>query len=141
MSTSGFSRAEREAMKARAEELKEGRGGNKRGKEAQACLEAIAEMADTDRLLAERIHAIVSEQAPELLPKTWYGMPAYANEDGKAVCFFKASRKFGERYSTLGFNDAAQLDDGTMWAKEFALTALGDQEVAQIEKLVKKAVS
>lgn len=140
MSTSGFSKAEREAMKARAEELKEGKGGNKRGKEAAACLEAIGDMPDDDRVLAERIHAIVSDKAPGLLPKTWYGMPAYANEDGKVICFFKPSSKFGMRYSTFGFNDAAQLDDGNLWPTEFAVTSLGDAEVKKLEKLVKKAV-
>ncbi len=139
---SGFSDAEREAMKARAEELRStGRGGNKKADEAQACLDAIAAMPDDDRLLAERIHAIVASVAGDLVPKTWYGMPAYANEDGKVVCFFKAAAKFGARYATLGFNDAARLDDGDVWPTEYAVTKLPDPEVKKLEKLIKRAVS
>src|SRR5690242_17509527 len=112
---SGFTEAERAAMKARAEELRaEGRGGAKKADEAQTLLDKIAEMPDEDRLLAERIHAIVSEVAPGLDAKTWYGMPAWA-KDGKVLCFFKPASKFGVRYATLGFNDPAQLDDGTIW--------------------------
>ena len=110
---SGFSAAEREAMKARAEELAaSGRGGKKKAEEAQACLEAIEKMPDDDRRLAERIHAIVIEVAPTLRPKTWYGMPAYANEDGKVVVFFQDAGKFDYRYATLGFQDTANIDDG-----------------------------
>ncbi len=138
-SSSGFSADELAAMKARAAELKTGRGGNKKAKEAEACLEAISDMPDGDRVLAERIHAIVHDQAPDLLPKTWYGMPAYANEDGKVICFYKPSSKFGMRYSTFGFNDAAMLDDGDVWATEFAVTKLTDTEIKKFEKLVKKA--
>jgi uncharacterized protein YdhG (YjbR/CyaY superfamily) len=141
-SASGFSAAERAAMKARAEELRStGRGGKKKAEEAQACLDAIAAMPDDDRLLAERIHAVVAEVAGDLTPKTWYGMPAYANEDGKVVCFFKAAAKFGARYATLGFNDAAHLDDGDVWPTEYAVTKLPDAEVKKLEKLVKRAVS
>ncbi len=140
--TSGFSAAERAAMKARAEELKSsGRGGKKKAEEAQACLDAIAAMPDEDRLLAERIHAVVASVAGDLTPKTWYGMPAYANEDGKVVCFFKAAAKFGARYATLGFNDAARLDDGDVWPTEYAVTKLPDAEVKKFEKLIKRAVS
>jgi uncharacterized protein YdhG (YjbR/CyaY superfamily) len=140
--TSGFSAAERAAMQARAEELRSsGRGGKKKAEEAQACLDAIAAMPDEDRLLAERIHAIVASVAGDLTPKTWYGMPAYANEDGKVVCFFKAAAKFGARYATLGFNDAARLDDGAIWPTEYAVTAMGDKDAKKIEQLVKKAVS
>jgi uncharacterized protein YdhG (YjbR/CyaY superfamily) len=140
--TSGFSAAERAAMKARAEELKSsGRGGKKKAEEAQACLDAIAAMPDDDRLLAERIHAVVASVAGDLTPKTWYGMPAYANEDGKVVCFFKAAAKFGARYATLGFNDAARLDDGDVWPTEYAVTKLPDAEVKKFEKLIKRAVS
>ena len=140
--TSGFSAAERAAMQARAEELRSsGRGGKKKAEEAQACLDAIAAMPDEDRLLAERIHAIVASVAGDLTPKTWYGMPAYANEDGKVVCFFKAAAKFGARYATLGFNDAASLDDGDVWPTEYAVTAMADKEAKKIEQLVKKAVS
>ena len=138
---SGFSAAERAAMKARAEELRSsGRGGKKKAEEAQACLDAIAAMPDGDRLLAERIHAIVASVAGDLTPKTWYGMPAYANEDGKVVCFFKAAAKFGARYATLGFNDAARLDDGDVWPTEYAVTKLPDAEVKKLEKLIKRAV-
>jgi uncharacterized protein YdhG (YjbR/CyaY superfamily) len=139
---SGFTEAERAAMKARADELRSsGRGGKKKGDEAQACLDAIAAMPDDDRLLAERIHAIAASVAGDLVPKTWYGMPAYANEDGKVVLFFKAAAKFGARYATLGFNDAARLDDGDVWPTEYAVTKLPDAEVRKLEKLVKRAVS
>ena len=141
-SSSGFTAAERAAMKARAQELSSsGRGGKKKAEEAQACLDAIAKMPDEDRVLAERIHAIVAAQAPGLTPKTWYGMPAYANEDGKVVCFFKNASKFGVRYATLGFADAANLDDGNVWPTEYAVSALGPDDVARIEQLVHRAVS
>ena len=139
LSASGFTEAERAAMKERAEELRnEGRGGNKLAKEAQACLDKIAEMSEPDRTLAERIHAIVTEVAPHLHAKTWYGMPAYAR-DGKIVCFFQAADKFESRYATLGFNDAAQLDEGTMWPTAYAITDLSDADVAKVEELVRKA--
>jgi uncharacterized protein YdhG (YjbR/CyaY superfamily) len=137
--TEGFTDAERAAMKARAEELKaEGRKGAKKADDLEALLAKVAELPDEDRALAERIHAIVTTVAPGLDPKTWYGMPAYAR-DGKVVCFFKPASKFGQRYSTFGFEDAARLDDGSMWVTSFAVTALGEAEVARIEALVKKA--
>ena len=108
---------ERAAMKEHAAELKRagGKGAAKKAEDAQACLDKIAEMPDRDRVLAERIHAIVTQTAPDLDVKTWYGMPAYAR-DGKVVCFFKPAEKFKARYATLGFDDAAALDDGGMWA-------------------------
>jgi uncharacterized protein YdhG (YjbR/CyaY superfamily) len=141
-STSGFSEAERAAMKERAEELRtSGRGGKKRSDDAKALLAKIAEMPDAERALAERIHAVVTAVAPELSPRTWYGMPAYANADGKVVLFFQNASKFGARYSTLGFNDPANLDAGSMWPTSYAATALTDAEVEQVEQLVKRAVS
>jgi uncharacterized protein YdhG (YjbR/CyaY superfamily) len=120
--TDGFSEAERAAMKERAKELKaQGRGGQKKADNERAVLDAIAEMPDADRVIAERIYALVTEKAPELLPKTWYGMPAYANADGKVVCFFQGAAKFDARYATFGFNDAATLDDGPSWPVSFAI--------------------
>ena len=118
----GFSAEERSAMKKRAAELRaEGKKGAKKADGLQAVLDAIAEMAPEDRALAERVHVTVTATAPDLMPKTWYGMPAYANEDGKIVVFFQDSGKFKYRYSTLGFQDAAHLDDGDMWAASYAL--------------------
>jgi uncharacterized protein YdhG (YjbR/CyaY superfamily) len=141
-STSGFSEAERAAMRERAEELKNsGRGGKKKSEDAKALLTKIAEMPDAERRIAERVHAIVTSVAPGLAPKTWYGMPAYADEAGKVVLYFQGATKFESRYSTLGFNDAANLDDGAMWPTSFAITSLTDSEVRQIEELVKRAVS
>jgi uncharacterized protein YdhG (YjbR/CyaY superfamily) len=141
-STSGFSDAERAAMKERAEELRSAaRGGKKKSDDAKALLDKIAEMPDAERVLAERIHVIVSSVAPELSPKTWYGMPAYANEAGKVVIYFQAATKFESRYCTLGFNDAATLDDGTMWPTSYAITELTDSDVSRIEQLVRRAVS
>ena len=140
-SDSGFSDAERAAMKARAEELRaSGRGGNKKAEEAQALLDKIAEMPQPDRGYAERIHAIVTEVAPELHHKTWYGMPAYYL-DGKPAIFFQPASKFDARYATLGFNDPARLDDGNMWPTSFALKELTAAEEERISALVKKAVS
>lgn len=137
--TEGFSQAERDAMKARAAELRaEGKKGAKRADDLQNQLDKIAEMPDEDRVLAERIHAIVTTVAPELDPKTWYGMPAYCR-DGKAIIFFKPASKFGNRYSNLGFNDGALLDDGAMWPTEYAITTLTDADAERIEALVKKA--
>lgn len=136
----GFSDAERAAMKERAEELKSsGRGGKKKSDDAKALLEKIAEMSDADRVMAERIHATVMSAAPELAAKTWYGMPAYA-KDGKIICFFQAADTFDSRYATFGFNDAAKLDDGTMWPTTFALTELTEANVEQIKALVQRAV-
>src|SRR6476469_5976184 len=114
MSTStknhGFTDAEKAAMKARVDEMRSaGRGGTKKADEAEACLDAIAAMPDDDRRIAERVHTLISETAPAVRPKTWYGMPAYVDENGKVVCFFKPAAKFGARYATLGFNDVAQL--------------------------------
>ena len=139
--TAGFTEDERAAMKARADELRaSGRGGAKKAEEAQACLDAIAAMPDEDRALAERVHTIVQEAAPALRPKTWYGMPAYVDEDAKVVCFFKPGSKFGARYSTLGFNDVARLDDGDLWPTEYAVTRMSAQVASTIETLVRKAV-
>ena len=140
-SATGFSEAERAAMKERADELRaEGRGGKKKADDLQSVLDKIAEMPEPDRTLAERIHAIVSAAAPDLAPKTWYGMPAYAR-DGKVVCFFQAAAKFDARYATLGFNDPANLDEGTMWPTSFAITDLTDADVKKIEELVRRAAS
>ncbi len=137
---SGFTAEERAAMKERAEELKSERGGNKKAAEAQALLDKIDEMSEPDKTLAERIHAIILKVAPELSTKTWYGMPAY-HRDGKIVCFFQPAEKFGARYATLGFNDHAHLDDGTMWPTSFALTDLTEADAKKVEKLVERAVS
>ncbi len=138
----GFSEAEKAAMKQRAKELKaEARASKKRSEGEKALLEAIAEMPEHDRVLAERIHAIVSEVAPELWPKTWYGMPAYSRGGKAVVCFFQGADKFEARYSTLGFNDAAHLDDGHMWATSFALKELTDEEAEVIARLVKQAAT
>jgi len=138
----GFSEEERAAMKERAKELKaEERAGKDRAKGESALLEKIAEMPEPDRSMAERIHEIVQDVAPALLPKTWYGMPAYANEDGKVVCYFTAASKFNERYATFGFNAVANLDDGAMWPTSFALTELTPDAEARIRELVTKAVS
>jgi uncharacterized protein YdhG (YjbR/CyaY superfamily) len=137
----GFTADERAAMKARAQELKaEARAGKDRTAGERALLAAIAEMPGSDRAMAERVHAIVMASAPELSPKTWYGMPAYA-KDGKVVCFFQAASKFKVRYATLGFQPDANLDDGSMWPTAFALTALTAADEARIGALVKQAVS
>ena len=141
--TEGFSAAERAAMKARAEELRaEGRktkGATKAAADLEKLIEVIAEMPDGERVLAERIHLLVTEAAPQLQPKTWYGMPAYAL-DGKVICFFQAASKFESRYCTFGFQDEAKLDDGAMWPTSFGLTAIGDAEATTITELVKRAV-
>lgn len=135
----GFSEAERAAMKERAEELKAaGKGGKKKADDLTALLDKLAELPDADRVMGERIHAIVTEVAPQLDPKTWYGMPAYA-KDGKIVVFYKPASKFDSRYATLGFEEAAQLDDGDMWVTSYALVELGDAEAVKIKALVKKA--
>jgi len=132
---------ERAAMKAHAEELRRagGRGAAKVAEEAQACLDKIAEMPESDRVLAERVHAIVTSTAPELAVKTWYGMPAYAR-DGKVLCFFKPAEKFKVRYATLGFSDVAALDEGNVWPTEFAITRLTKADEKRIEDLVRQAV-
>jgi uncharacterized protein YdhG (YjbR/CyaY superfamily) len=137
----GFTKEEQAAMKERAKELKaEARAEKDRATGEQDIREKIAEMPDSDRVMAERIHAIVTAHAPDLMPKTWYGMPAYA-KDGKVVCFFQSAQKFDARYATFGFNDTANLDDGNMWSTAFALTKLTAAEEKKIVALVKKAVS
>jgi uncharacterized protein YdhG (YjbR/CyaY superfamily) len=130
----GFSAEERAAMKARAKELKSKEDGE------SAVRAALAEMSPKDRALGKRVHAIVTESAPELTPKTWYGMPAYANKDGKVVCFFRNAGKFKERYAMFGFNDSAKLDEGSMWPIAYALMKLSKSDETKIRKLVKKAV-
>jgi uncharacterized protein YdhG (YjbR/CyaY superfamily) len=138
----GFSAEERAAMKARAAELRaEGRQGAKKADGLQALLDSIAKMAPEDRALAERVHVTVSAAAPDLVPKTWYGMPAYANADGKVVVAFKNAGKFNLRYSTLEFQDAANLDDGDMWAVSFALRTWTPAVEKSVIKLMKSAVS
>jgi uncharacterized protein YdhG (YjbR/CyaY superfamily) len=138
--STGFSDEERAAMKERAQELKaEARADKDRASGESAALAAIARMPEPDRTMGERIHVIITASAPGLAPRTWYGMPAYADRDGKVVCFFQNSKKFNARYSTLGFNDAATLDDGAMWPVAFALTRLTATEEARIRALVKKA--
>jgi len=134
----GLSAEEIAAMK---ETLKERKTAASKEEAEKAALEAIAKMKEPDRSMAKRIHEIVKESAPELLAKTWYGMPAYANADGKVICFFQAASKFNVRYATLGFQPDASLDDGNMWAAGFALIKLTAAEEARISKLVKKAVS
>lgn len=137
----GFTDQEKAAMRERAKELKaQARAGKDREAGEKAVLEKIAELPEPDRSMAERIHAIVKANAPELMPRTWYGMPAYTR-DGKVVCFFQAAAKFDARYATLGFNDSANLDDGAMWPTAFALKELTPAEEAKIAELVKKAVS
>ena len=133
-----FSAEERAAMKERARELKAAK--NKADGESDL-LAKVAEMPKADRTLAERIHAIVTAAAPDLMPKTWYGMPAYADKDGKVVCFFKAASKFNERYATFGFNDAANLDEGAMWPVVFGLKELTPADEKKLAALVRKAVS
>jgi uncharacterized protein YdhG (YjbR/CyaY superfamily) len=139
---SGFSAEERAAMKARVAELRaEGKKGAKKADEQQAALDAIAKMAPKDRALAERVHATVLAAAPQLSAKTWYGMPAYANAEGKVVIYFRDAGKFKERYSNLGFQDTASLDDGDMWPIMFALQKWSPAVEKKIVLLVKAAVS
>ncbi|HSV39967.1 MAG TPA: hypothetical protein VLI04_14510 [Nocardioidaceae bacterium] len=138
----GFSAEERSAMKERAAELRaEGKKGAKKADGLQALLDAIEKMAPEDRALAERVHVTVSSTAPELSPKTWYGMPAYANANDKVVVFFQDSGKFNYRYSTLGFQDTANLDDGDLWPTSYALQAWSPAVEKQVVALVKAAVS
>ncbi len=134
----GFTDEERAAMRERAKEQK---AQATREDGERDLLAKIAEMKGTDRAMAERLHAIVTASAPSLSPKTWYGMPAYANKDGKIVCFFQPAEKFKTRYATFGFNDSAHLDDGTLWPTAFALKELTAADEAKITALVKKAVS
>ena len=138
----GFTPEERAAMKQRAHELKAAarRGPRAKVDGEQDVLAKIAEMPESDRAMAERIHAVVKASAPALSPKTWYGMPAYAI-DGKVVCFFQSAQKFKARYATFGFNDTAKLDDGAMWPTAFALKKLTPADEKRIGALVKKAVS
>jgi len=134
----GWTDEEKAAMKARAQELKA--EANKAEGES-AALAAIAAMKEPDRAMAKRLHAIIKASAPALSPKTWYGMPAYANKDGKVVCFFQSAQKFNSRYATFGFSDTANLDEGALWPTAFALKELTAAEEARISALVKKAVS
>jgi uncharacterized protein YdhG (YjbR/CyaY superfamily) len=138
----GFSADERAAMKERAAELRaEGKQGAKKADGLQAVLDKIAEMAPEDRALAERVHVTVTAAAPQLSPKTWYGMPAYSNADGKIVVFFQDSGKFSYRYSTLGFQDAANLDDGDIWPVAYALDKWSPTVEKKVAELVKAAIS
>jgi len=137
----GFTDDERAAMKERAKELKAEARANKGKADGESdVLAKIAEMPEPDRAMASRLHAIIKASAPDLAPKTWYGMPAYAR-DGKVVCFFQSAQKFNARYATLGFSDTANLDDGAMWPTSFALKELTADDEARISALVKKAVS
>jgi uncharacterized protein YdhG (YjbR/CyaY superfamily) len=131
----GFTAEERAAMKEHAKELKSRQTG------AEAMRGAIDEMTPADRELAERVNAIVTENAPELLPKTWYGQPAWATAAGKVICFFQAASKFNTRYATLGFSEDAKLDDGTLWPTSFAVVKLNEADQAMIARLIKKAVN
>jgi uncharacterized protein YdhG (YjbR/CyaY superfamily) len=135
--STGFTAEERAAMRERARELK---ADATKAEAERDVLAKIAEMAEPDRVMAERIHAIVKDNAPALSPRTWYGMPAYA-KDGKVVCFFRDARKFKERYATFGFNEPANLDEGAMWPVAFALKELTPADEARIAALVKQAVS
>jgi hypothetical protein len=137
----GWTDEEKAAMKARAQEMKaEARAGKDRAEGEKTILAAIAAMKEPDRSMGKRLHEIVTAAAPSLMPKTWYGMPAYANVDGKVVCFFQSAQKFGSRYATFGFSDTANLDEGNMWPAAFALMKLTAAEEARISALVKKAV-
>jgi len=130
-----------EELAAMKETLKERKANASKEEAENAALEAIAAMAEPDRSMAKRIHAIIKEIAPTLSPKTWYGMPAYANDDGKVICFFQTGHKFKTRYSTFGFNDSAHLDEGSMWPVAYALKELTAADETRIRALVKKAVS
>lgn len=139
---SGFSAEEQAAMREHAQELKAAARRNGRAKqeeEANAVLAKIAELPEPDRTMATRLHTIITTNAPTLAPRLWYGMPAYA-KDGKVICFFQSAQKFNTRYPTLGFSDAAMLDDGVMWPTAFALTELTPAAEAQIAALVRRAV-
>ncbi len=139
--TAGFTDDEQAAMKERTKELKaEARAKKNKAEGESDLLAKIAEMSEPDRSMATRIHTIITANAPDLWPKTWYGMPAYA-KDGKVVCFFQSAQKFNARYATFGFNDTANLDEGAMWPTSFALKELTSTEEARISALVKKAVS
>jgi uncharacterized protein YdhG (YjbR/CyaY superfamily) len=138
----GFTAEERAAMKERAAELRaEGKKGAKKADGLKACLDAIAAMAPEDRALAERVHVVVTTNAPDLTPKTWYGMPAYADADGKAVVFFQDAGKFKARYATLGFNDSAKLDDGDLWPTSFALKGWSPEVERRVVELIRTAIA
>lgn len=140
----GFSEAERKAMQERAKELAlEAESGKLKGraKQEKAVFDAIAEMPEEDRAMAEKIHAIVTSVAPQLAPKTMYGMPAYANDDGKVVVFFQAASKWDSRYSTLAFEDRANLDDGNLWPTSFAIKKLDSAAEKKIVELIRRAVA
>lgn len=143
MADDGFTTEERAAIKQRAAELrteaKRQKAADKAAAAEQDALAAIAAMTPAERAIAERVHALVAEHAPGLAPKTWYGFPAYAREDGKAVVFFQPGAKFGTRYSTLGFQDGAQLDDGVMWPTAYAVTGVDDATRASLGALVRRA--
>lgn len=134
----GFTTEERTAMKERAQELRRAKGGAKAADDLSAVLDKIAAFPDDDRILAERVHALITDIAPELAPKLWYGMPSYAR-DGKVVCFFKDAAKFKARYATFEFSDQANLDDGAMWPTAFALTEWTDAAQKEIGALVRRA--
>jgi len=139
--TKGFTAEEKAAMKERARELKAAERAEKNREKGEAdVMEKIAEMPEDQAAVARRLHELIKEHAPQLWPKTWYGMPAYAR-DGEIVCFFQAAAKFNTRYSTLGFNDSAKLDDGAMWPVAYALTRITEAEEKKIIELIKKAVS
>ena len=139
-SDKGFTKEERAAMRERAKELKaEERANKNRVAGESAVLAKIAEMEGPDRAMAERLHEIVKASAPALVPKTWYGMPAYADKGGKVVCYFQSAQKFDARYATLGFNDKANLDEGSMWPVSFALKEMSAAEEARIGELVRRA--
>ena len=135
----GFSDEERDAMKERAKELKAARGRGKKADEEGAVLAKIAEMPDADRVLCEKLHAVITTAAPELAPRLYYGMPAYA-KDGKVLCFVQPAEKFGTRYATLGFQDVAALDDGAFWPTAWAVTTLEPADAKTVAALVKRAV-
>ena len=136
----GFTNEEKAAMKARTQEMKaEERANKDRAAGESVLLAAIAKMKEPDRSMGKRLHAIITASAPALMPKTWYGMPAYANKDGKVICFFQAASKFNTRYATFGFQHDANLDEGAMWPTSFALKELTPAEEARISALVKKA--
>ena len=137
----GFTDVEKAAMKDRAKELKaEERMTKNREEGEKAVLEKIAEMPDSDRVIATRVHELVKEVAPDLMPKTWYGMPTYT-KDGKNICFFQSAAKFNARYATLGFDESANLDEGNFWPTSFAVTKLTDDVEKKIKELIKKAIS
>jgi len=138
----GFTDEEKAAMKARAQEMKaEARASKDRAEGEKTILAAIGAMKEPDRSMAKRLHEIITASAPSLFPKTWYGMPAYANKDGKVICFFQAASKFNTRYATFGFQHDANLDEGNMWPTSFALLKLTAAEEKKIIALVKKAVN